>query len=352
MSIALSSFTLLDGPLRPNEALDGAAALAFEAPDSLVACDDGSLLVSDGGALFRIRSTRRRPAKPLARFDGAITALCRHSADTVAAAVEGEGIHLVSTRNGKAELLSGDTRLHAAITACVATGDGAALAVRATTASGPYPFTRELFTPHGSGQLLRIGPDGACTVLAEALRGPHGVALAADGGILVAETWAAAVKRLDPSGRQSTIIERFAGYPGRLTPLTGGGYLMACLSRRDPLVDFVQTEPAFAARMIAEIDPDHWVAPRLDSRMDVNVPAQSGATRLFGEIKPWAPSLSYGLVCELGPDMVPRASYQSRANGIRHGIVSAVEWDGRVAAVSRATGEVLFMEARPRSHDH
>jgi hypothetical protein len=349
---AQSSFTLLDGPLRPNDAIESAPALAFDAPDDLALCADGSLLVSDGNAVFRIESIDSRPSEPLARFDGTVTALCRHTDETAVAAVEGEGLYVISVDKGEAKRLSADPRLLAAVTACVVAEDGTVLATRATTTSGRYPFAHELFSPRGSGQLLRVSKDGTCAVLADSLRGPHGVALAPSGGILIAETWGAAVKVLEPSGRLVTLISSFAGYPGRLSPLESGGYLLACLSRRDPLVDFVQSEKAFAARMVAELDPDHWVAPRLDSRLDFKVPAQSGATRLFGEIKPWAPSLSYGLICELNPDMVPRTSYHSRANGVRHGIVSTVDWKGRVAAVSKATGEVLCMEPRPRSHDH
>jgi hypothetical protein len=351
MNLDQSSFTLLDGPLRPNDAIDGAQALVFEAPDDLVACDDGALLVSDGKAIFRIESISAHPTEPIARFEGNVTALCRHSAETVIAAVDGEGIYAVSTRDGAVNLLSAETRLHSAITACAVAEDGAVLAARATTIPGRYPFAHELFGPRGSGQLLRVSSDGACAVLADGLRGPHGVAPARSGGILIAETWGASIRLLENSGRLVTPISSFAGYPGRLSPLASGGYLLACLSRRDPLVDFVRSEKAFADRMVAQLDPDHWIAPRLDSRLDFKVPAQAGATRLFGEIKPWAPSLSYGLVCELSPDMVPWISYHSRANGVRHGIVSAVEWNGGVAAVSKATGEVLFMDSRLQIHD-
>ncbi len=44
---------------------------------------------------------------------------------------------------------------------------------------------------------------------------------------------------------------RQAGYPGYLGRLrkAGNGYLLACLSRRDPLIEFLKTEPAFVGAM-------------------------------------------------------------------------------------------------------
>jgi len=344
-------FTLLDGPLLPNDALETAAAASLEAPDDIAVGADGALLVADGASVMRFDGDDLSQPQLLGRFGGPVTALCRGAGATAVVAVAGEGLHILSTESGKTSLLSAAGPLVHAVTACRMTADGAVLATRATTEAGDYPFTHELFAARGSGQVLRVSADGECTVLATGLHGPHGVAEAAGGAILVAETWGAAVRLLEPSGTLRTVLANFAGYPGRLAPLAAGGFVMACLSRRDPLVDFVRGERAFAARMMREIAPEHWVAPRLDSRIDVNVPAQAGATRLFGEIKPWAPSLSYGLVVALDGDFVPYASFHSRANGLRHGITGVAEWNGRIVAVSKATGEVLFMEPRGKSHD-
>ena len=344
-----SSFTLLDGPLLPNDAIEGAQAMKLDAPDDLVVCRDGTLAVASGNSVLRVDG-EGKAAKPYAAFANKVTALCVGAGETIHAAVESEGIYKLPP-SGEAVLLSSASQLTGAITACCATADGTLLATRASTVTGQYPYTHELFSARGSGQLLAVAPDGSCKVLVEGLRGPHGVAQMASGEIAIAETWDAAVRVLEVSGRQRTALAQFAGYPGRLKPLASGGYLMTCLSRRDPLVDFIRTEKAFAQAMMREIDPKYWVSPRLESAIDVHLPAQSGAARLFGEIKPWAPSLSYGLVVEVDANFVPFASYHSRANGVRHGIVGAVEWNRRIAAVSKATGELLFMQARSRSDD-
>jgi hypothetical protein len=70
-----------------------------------------------------------------------------------------------------------------------------------------------------------------------------------------------------------------------------------------------------------------------------------GAARLFGDIKPWAPSFSYGLVVILDKNFLPLASAQSRANGTRHGITAALEWRGELIAISKGSNELLKVTA-------
>jgi hypothetical protein len=113
------------------------------------------------------------------------------------------------------------------------------------------------------------------------------------------------------------------------------------LSRRDPLIEFLKTEREFVARMKANIDPRHWISPRANPEFSYEFPIELGATRLFGEIKPWAPSFSYGLVIETDPDMTPVGSAHSRANGFRHAISDVTGWNDDVIAVSRASEEIL-----------
>ena len=67
--------------------------------------------------------------------------------------------------------------------------------------------------------------------------------------------------------------------------------------------------------MKAKIDPRHWISPRVSPEFSHDFPIELGATRLFGEIKPWAPSFSYGLVIETDGAMTPVGSAHSRANG-------------------------------------
>jgi hypothetical protein len=138
---------------------------------------------------------------------------------------------------------------------------------------------------------------------------------------------------------------RFPGYLGRLRRTTTG-YVLACWSRRDPLVEFLKTETAFVAEMKATIEPRHWIGPRIQPEFSHDFPIELGATRLFGEVKPWAPSFSYGLMIEMDDALMPTGSVQSRADGQRHGISDALIWNGELIAVSRGRGEILNLGSR------
>jgi hypothetical protein len=163
-----------------------------------------------------------------------------------------------------------------------------------------------------------------------------GISRDANGELIVTELERARV--VSPSGevRQSG----FPAYPGRIRR-TATGYVMACLARRDPLIEFLKTEHEFVAEMKAKIAPRNWIAPRVSPEFSHDFPIELGATRLFGEIKPWAPSFSYGLILEMDSDLAPVASAHSRANGRRHAIADTTVWNGRLVAVSKASGEIL-----------
>ena len=105
------------------------------------------------------------------------------------------------------------------------------------------------------------------------------------------------------------------------SPHVATGYAIACLSRRDPLIEFLKSEKEFVAEMKASIEPRHWISPRATPQFSHDFPIELGATRLFGEVKPWAPSFSYGLVIETDDRLMPVGSAHSRANGRRHAIM-------------------------------
>ena len=95
----------------------------------------------------------------------------------------------------------------------------------------------------GRGRLIVARRDGEPRILASGLNCPMGVSLDGRGAPIVTEFERARI--VDVSG-----AIRQAGYPGYLGRLrkTGNGYLLACLSRRDPLIEFLKTEPAFVER--------------------------------------------------------------------------------------------------------
>ena len=99
--------------------------------------------------------------------------------------------------------------------------------------------------------------------------------------------------------------------------------------------------------MKAKIEPRHWIAPRANPEFSHDFPIELGATRLYGEVKPWAPSFSYGLLIETDAVLMPTGSAQSRANGQRHAISDIAVWNGDLITVSRASGEILNLGAMP-----
>ena len=163
-----------------------------------------------------------------------------------------------------------------------------------------------------------------------------GIALGPDGTLVLTELERARV--IEASGR--ALQSGYPAYLGRIRKIAAG-YALACLSRRDPLIEFLKTENEFVARMKANIEPRHWISPRATPEFSHDFPIELGATRLFGEIKPWAPSFSYGLVIETDGAMTPIGSAHSRANGIRHAISDVAAWNGSLIAVSRASQQLL-----------
>jgi hypothetical protein len=186
------------------------------------------------------------------------------------------------------------------------------------------------------GRVLLVPQSGEVRAVSGRLHCPMGISLDDKGELIITELERARI--VDGSGRI-----RQSGYPGYLGRLrkTTTGYLLACLARRDPLIEFLKTEQDFVAEMTAKIAPQHRIAPRVSPEFSHDFPIELGATRLFGEIKPWAPSFSYGLVIELDAALMPTGSAQSRANGRRHAISDAVLWQGEIIAISKASGEIL-----------
>jgi hypothetical protein len=324
----------LEGVLGPNNRLEEARGFRVEAPEALCVGADGRLFFSAGRSVLFLGKWGEIP-QCYAEFEQPVTALCGSPGGFVAVGTLGGGIaacdgsgRLVSGWEGPANLTSAADAVFLSHNELVVVDHGY---------SADVPLLS--FAPWdevGRGRLVIAPRDGESRVIASGLRCPMGVALDARGELIVTEFERARI--VDVSGKV-----RQSGYPGYLAKLrkTGTGYVMACLSRRDPLIEFLKTERKFVAEMKATIAPQHWIAPRVNPEFSHDFPIELGATRLFGEIKPWAPSFSYGLVIELNDAFIPIGSAQSRANGRRHAISDALVWNGDLVAVSKASQELL-----------
>ena len=143
------------------------------------------------------------------------------------------------------------------------------------------------------------------------------------------------------------MLDNLPVYPSRLSPAAGGGYWLTAFVARSQLVEFVLREPAYRRRMMAEIDPEYWIAPRLRSGLSFKEPMQGAHIKTMGVVKPWAPPRSYGLVIRLDASGAPLYSLHSRVDGDNHGVVAAVECDGDLYHDRQGPGPDLALPVAP-----
>lgn len=325
-----ASVPVMDGPLQPNQLIETAPVLfRAEGLDNLTAAE--GLFYSSGAALMQ-------DGAELARFDAPISAMAG-CGPALAIGIEGTGIIL---RGGphdgrRIERLGG--RPAACPTALAFDGPNRLLVTLGSQAHLPSQWKHDLMSHGRSGSVWAVDlRSGADERLADGLAWPCGIAT--DGqGVVVSEAWRHRLLRL--GGKP--VLDRLPGYPGRILP-QGEGWLLAVFAPRNQLVEFVLREPDYRQTMMREIAPAHWIAPALHAATSFLEPLQGGAVRQMGELKPWAPSRSYGLVVQLDRDFLPVASWHSRADGRRHGITSLAHWQGRLIAGAQGTGEALILE--------
>jgi hypothetical protein len=324
----------LEGALGPNGRLDDADAVAIARPEAICVNRDGQLLVSSGANVLLMQHWGKEP-ELWASFDAPVSALAVSEGGRVAVGLSGGRI-IVGDAAGKP--LSGWTLSSSprAVADCLFLSEDELAVV--DHGYGPEDPILSLapWDTVARGRVIGIERTGESRIIAAGLHCPVGMARGPDGALVMTELDRARV--VDISGK--VLQSGYPAYLGRIRKIDDG-YAIACLSRRDPLIEFLKTEREFVERMKANIDPRHWISPRATPEFSPDFPIELGATRLFGEIKPWAPSFSYGLVIETDRAMMPIGSAHSRANGIRHAVSDVAAWNGGLIAVSRASEEIL-----------
>ncbi len=326
-----------DGALKPNQRLETAEVFAELAAPEDIASDGTALFVADGTRLWRYAQGEAIEA---ARFDGAITALCCRGEGALAVAIEGREIRLVGGQgDGRAWREIGGAPLNA-VNALAALPDGTLLA---TDGSRTEPYARwchDLMGRGCSGRVLRLdAARGEARVIADGLAYAFGV-VGAGNEILVSESWRHRVLSLRRAPA-TPVLANLPAYPSRLAPAAGGGFWLTAFIARTQLVEFVLREPAYRRRMMAEIDPRYWVAPRLSSDNTFLEPLQGAHIKTMGILKPWAPPKSYGLVIRLSAEGLPLYSLHSRVDGVNHGVVAAVEHQGALLVLAKGRRRIL-----------
>ncbi len=339
-TIAVPSF---DGALKPNQKLEEAETL-FEcaAPEDL-ATDGRAIYLADGRRLLRLE---RDGVAELQAFEKPISALASLPDGALAVAVGGREVRIYSDPSATMPRIVFAEGL-SAVNALSPLRDGALIATDGSTIRGAGEWARDLLERGRSGRVLLLDPaTGLSKVLASDLHYAFG-GCAAGNGALVSESWRHRLIAVGGSETTKIALPHLPAYPSRISPASSGGYWLTAFAARTLLVEFVLREPAFLRRMMAEIEPQYWIAPRLRSGQSFKEPMQGAHIKTMGVVKPWAPPRSYGLVIRLNADGAPLYSLHSRADGVNHGIVSAIEVNGDLVMIAKGPGRVIRLPIAP-----
>ncbi len=313
-TITVPSF---DGALKPNQILEKAETIGqFEAPEDL-ATDGKALYIADGAAIVRLDGPTFTEIR---RFDRAISALCCLPDGGIAAALDGREVQVNALSPG---------------------AQGTLIATDGSTARPYGQWVYDLMERGRTGRVLSLDiASGRVRPIASGLSYAFGACTAGD-AVFVSESWRHRIIAIAQDGSQRAVLGNLPVYPSRLSPAASGGFWLTAFAARTQLVEFVLRENAYRRRMMTEIDPEYWIAPKLKSGQSFLEPMQGAHIKTMGVVKPWAPPRSYGLVIRLNADGLPLYAAHSRVDGVNHGVVAAVEMEGSLYAIAKGPGRLL-----------
>ncbi len=334
----------MDGALKPNTALQDADLVCTAMrPDNLV-FDGEDILFSSGRELMRVSIAKRAKPRKLDDFSSEISALASNEKGLIAVALDNGDLRFTGTlATGKPP--TPNTPIF--ITAMAFHPDGSLYLCSGSATNPSSEWKRDLLERNASGAIWKYSAEtGGLEQLDTGLCYPNGICATSDGSaLLVSESWAHQLSVLPLSSEHSAsrvVLEDLPGYPSRVVR-GRDGYWLTMFAPRGQLMEFVLKEDEYRSRMMATIDPKYWVCPALHSGDDFLEPLQLGAIRIMGQIKPWAPTRSYGLLVRLDAQFQPCASAHSRADGDRHGVTSCLESDGRLFICSKGGNAIVTM---------
>jgi hypothetical protein len=330
---AAPSVPSMDGAFNPNQQIEEAPVLlTWETPDNLAVAGKRLFFSSDDN-VFEI--TTSGSAELVARGSQPITALAGAPDGTLAIARSSAGLSFAFGLGERSALTSIGGKI-GDITAMAFTAAGDLALTIASEAYRVHDWRRDFLTRGRTGSAWLLSPQREPVLLADRLAYASGIAPATEGDFLVSESWTSAISIARAGTRPTPIVSNMPAYPSRIIRASNGGYWLALFAPRNQLIEFAMREPVFCARMMKEVEPEFWLAPMLRPANTPMDPMLRGVQRFGGgQINPWAPSLSYGLVAKLDEAGAPDFTFHSRANGLRHGVTSIVEHGGALLAASR-----------------
>jgi hypothetical protein len=334
-TITVPSF---DGALKPNQILERAETVGqFDAPEDL-ATDGKALYIADGAAILRFDGAATTEVR---RFDRSVTALCCLPDGGIAVALDGREVLIFATPSAASATVTFSDPTMNAINALSPGPDKTLIATDGSTARPYRQWVHDLMERGRTGRVLVLElASGRVRTLGSGLQYALGACASGD-ALFVSESWRSRLVAFSPDGSQRAVLDNLPVYPSRLAPAGSGGFWLTAFAARTQLVEFVLRENAYRRRMMAEIDPEYWIAPKLKSGQSFLEPMQGAHIKTMGVVKPWAPPRSYGLIVRLSTGGVPLYALHSRVDGVNHGIVAAVEMDGALYAIAKGPGRLL-----------
>lgn len=328
----------MDGALRPNTALDRAEALFdWPSPDNIAATGD-QVWFSSGAEVSRFGPGER--PQTVTQLPADVTAMAAHGEALAIALATGEIVISGGAHDGRRVERSSELPINCPISLTFRDAD-TLLIGNGSEKHDASQWRHDLLTRTSTGSVWQLDlAAGTVDRLAHKLAWPRGLAVLADGALLVSEAWRCQLIILRPGTAPEPVLTDLPAYPGGLAPSSGGGFWLALFAPRRRLTELVMREPAYRDRMMAEIEPEYWISPSLRPMESYYEPLQGGTLKKLAMLKPWAPSRSYGLVLELSASLDPIRSFHSRADGNRHGISSCVEIGDRLL-IAATGGDVV-----------
>lgn len=333
----------MDGALRPNRLLEDAPEiLGVAVPDDVVS-DGRQAYIATGRQVLRLDLATRQAAAAFS-YDTEITALALSPAGVLAVALADDRIMLEGS-----PAASVPVKLRC-ITAMTFTSEQELAVTQGSETRAASEWKRDLMERGSTGAVYSVDiSSGSMRRLAGGLGWPYGIVKTAEGGLAISESWKNRLLVIANGAAPKLLLGDLPGYPARLAPAMSGGYWLSVFAPRNQIIEFIQREPEFLRRMMTEVEPDYWAAPTLKPSATFLEPLQGGAQKHFGQLKPWAPSRSYGLVVHLDRNFRPTMGYHSRADGKHHGVTKAIETPNGVLVAAKGGDAVLLLDPSARS---